>query len=137
MAEIVNSVYGANTVTANYVQFWFRRFRSGIFDVKDAPSIGRPSWKMSIKSQKYSKLIEAPCWMPHQFTPKNMRDRTSNCEVLAKRNETDPFLKRMVPGDENIVRKQSWLKHGGAAQTVAKPGLTARKVLLCIWWDWK
>ncbi|GFX84056.1 histone-lysine N-methyltransferase SETMAR [Trichonephila clavipes] len=23
------------------------------------------------------------------------------------------------------------------AQTVAKPGLTARKVLLCIWWNWK
>ncbi|GFX44066.1 mariner Mos1 transposase [Trichonephila clavipes] len=23
------------------------------------------------------------------------------------------------------------------AQTVAKPGLTVRKVLLCIWWDWK
>ncbi|GFU34512.1 histone-lysine N-methyltransferase SETMAR [Trichonephila clavipes] len=36
-AEIVNGVYGANTVTANYVHFWFRRFRSGIFDVKDAP----------------------------------------------------------------------------------------------------
>ncbi|GFU41763.1 mariner Mos1 transposase [Trichonephila clavipes] len=28
-------------------------------------------------------------------------------------------------------------KCGEAAQTVAKPGLTARKVLLCIWWDWK
>ncbi|GFW20740.1 mariner transposase [Trichonephila clavipes] len=24
---------------------------------------------------------------------------------------------------------------GEAAQTVAKPGLTARKILLCIWWD--
>ncbi|GFS92862.1 mariner Mos1 transposase [Trichonephila clavipes] len=24
-----------------------------------------------------------------------------------------------------------------AAQTVAKPGLTARKFLQCIWWDWK
>ncbi|GFS92960.1 retrovirus-related Pol polyprotein from transposon TNT 1-94 [Trichonephila clavipes] len=36
-AEIVNGVYVANTVTANYVQFWFRRFGSGIFDVKDAP----------------------------------------------------------------------------------------------------
>ncbi|GFV10212.1 histonelysine Nmethyltransferase SETMARlike [Trichonephila clavipes] len=33
---------GADTVTANYVQFWFRRFRSGIFDVKDAPRTGRP-----------------------------------------------------------------------------------------------
>ncbi|GFV39865.1 histone-lysine N-methyltransferase SETMAR [Trichonephila clavipes] len=34
VAEIVNDIYGANTLTANYVQFWFRRFRSGIFDVK-------------------------------------------------------------------------------------------------------
>ncbi|GFT47294.1 histone-lysine N-methyltransferase SETMAR [Trichonephila clavipes] len=42
VAEIVNSVYGADTVTANYVQFWFRRFRSGILDVKNAPRSGRP-----------------------------------------------------------------------------------------------
>ncbi|GFT80495.1 histone-lysine N-methyltransferase SETMAR [Trichonephila clavipes] len=41
-AEIGNGVYGANTVTANYVQFWFRQFHSGIFDVKDAPHTGRP-----------------------------------------------------------------------------------------------
>ncbi|GFS98640.1 histone-lysine N-methyltransferase SETMAR [Trichonephila clavipes] len=42
IAEIVNGVYGADTVTANYVQFWFRRFRSDIFDVKDAPRTRRP-----------------------------------------------------------------------------------------------
>ncbi|GFU77751.1 histone-lysine N-methyltransferase SETMAR [Trichonephila clavipes] len=42
VAEIVNGVYGADTVTTNYVQFWFRRFRSGIFDAKDAPRTGRP-----------------------------------------------------------------------------------------------
>ncbi|GFW48529.1 histone-lysine N-methyltransferase SETMAR [Trichonephila clavipes] len=48
-AEVVNCVYGADTVTVNYVQFRFRRFRSGIFDVKAAPN---PSTKMSIKSQK-------------------------------------------------------------------------------------
>ncbi|GFY16395.1 uncharacterized protein TNCV_2350381 [Trichonephila clavipes] len=40
-AEIVDGVYGANTVTAYYVQFWFRPFRSGIFEVKDAPRTGR------------------------------------------------------------------------------------------------
>ncbi|GFU65800.1 histone-lysine N-methyltransferase SETMAR-like [Trichonephila clavipes] len=47
----------------------------------------------------------------------------------------------MVTGDEkwvtydNIVRKRSWSKCGEAAKTVANPGLSARKVLLCIWWD--
>ncbi|GFT30300.1 histone-lysine N-methyltransferase SETMAR [Trichonephila clavipes] len=55
------------------------------------------------------------------------------CEVLAKRNEIDPFPKWMVTGDkkwlthDNIARKRSWLKRGEAAQTVAKPGLTSRK----------
>jgi len=37
-AENVNGVYGPDTVTANHAQFWFRRFRSGNFDVKDARS---------------------------------------------------------------------------------------------------
>ncbi|GFW61441.1 mariner transposase [Trichonephila clavipes] len=72
-----------------------------------------------------------------------MMDRISICEALAKRNEIGPFLKRMVTGDEklityyNIVGKRSWSQCGEAAQTVAKPGITARKVLLCIWWNWE
>ncbi|GFV05129.1 histone-lysine N-methyltransferase SETMAR [Trichonephila clavipes] len=41
-AEIVNGVYGFDAVTANCVEFWFRRFRPGILDVEDAPRIGRP-----------------------------------------------------------------------------------------------
>ncbi|GFU83569.1 histone-lysine N-methyltransferase SETMAR [Trichonephila clavipes] len=82
-------------------------------------------------------------WVPHPLTVKNMIDRISICEVLAKRNENDPFLKRMLTGDkkgvtyDNFVRKRSWSKRGEAAQTVVKPGLTARKALLCVWWDWK
>ncbi|GFS48084.1 histone-lysine N-methyltransferase SETMAR [Trichonephila clavipes] len=49
----------------------------------------------------------------------------------------------MMTGDEkwvtydNIVLKRSWSKCGEATQTMAKPGLTSRKALLCIWWDWK
>ncbi|GFX61239.1 putative DD34D transposase [Trichonephila clavipes] len=72
-----------------------------------------------------------------------MINRIFICEALAKRKEIHPFLKRLVTGDEkwvtydNIVRKRSWSKRGESAQTVAKPGLTARKVLLCTWWDWK
>ena len=40
-AENVNNVYGPDAVTANHAQFWFRRFRSGNFDVKDASRSGR------------------------------------------------------------------------------------------------
>ncbi|GFU62276.1 histone-lysine N-methyltransferase SETMAR [Trichonephila clavipes] len=72
-----------------------------------------------------------------------MIDEISIREALAKRYEIDLFLKRMVTGDEkwitydNIVRKRSWSKRGEAAQTVAKPGLIAMKVVLRNWWDWK
>ncbi|GFX00391.1 hypothetical protein TNCV_4680661 [Trichonephila clavipes] len=41
-AEIVNGVYRPDTITVNYLQFRFRGFRSGIFDVKDAPRTSRP-----------------------------------------------------------------------------------------------
>ncbi|GFW26457.1 retrovirus-related Pol polyprotein from transposon TNT 1-94 [Trichonephila clavipes] len=54
-AEIVNGVYGADTVKANCVQFWFCRFRSGIFDVKDAPCTGRPVVE---NVDKISEIIE-------------------------------------------------------------------------------
>ncbi|XP_025155848.1 histone-lysine N-methyltransferase SETMAR-like [Harpegnathos saltator] len=55
---------------------------------------------------------------------------------LTKQNEIEPFLKQMVTGDEkwitydNIVRKRSWSKRSETAQTVAKPGLTVRKLAI-------
>ncbi|GFX91540.1 histone-lysine N-methyltransferase SETMAR [Trichonephila clavipes] len=173
VAEIAHGVYGADTVITNYVQFWFRRFRSGIFDVKYAPSTGRPVIE---NVDKITEIIEvdrsiSSCsiaqelkidhkivlshlrkvgfkkklhvWVPHQLTPKTMMDRIFISEASAKRNEIDPFLKWMVTGDKNwvtyynIVQKRSWSKCGEAAQTVTKPGLMTRKVLLRIWWDWK
>ncbi|KAL9876584.1 histone-lysine N-methyltransferase SETMAR-like isoform 1-T4 [Glossina fuscipes fuscipes] len=164
-AKIVNGVYGSDTVTAKYVQFWFRRFRSGIFDVKDAPRTGRPVENVDkigeaidvdrhVSSRNITQELKIDhktvlnhlhkagfkkkldVWVPHQLTEKNMMDRITICEALAKRNEIEPFLKRMVTGDEkwitydNPVRKRWWSKSGEAPQT-------ARKVLLCIWWDWK
>ncbi|GFX20568.1 histone-lysine N-methyltransferase SETMAR [Trichonephila clavipes] len=102
-AEFVNSVYGADTVTVNYAQFWFRRFRSGIFDVKVAPLTGRPivenvdkiteiievdrhvsSRSITEKLKIDHKTILNPLrkvgfkkkfdvWVQHQLTPKNVR----------------------------------------------------------------
>ncbi|GFU32320.1 histone-lysine N-methyltransferase SETMAR [Trichonephila clavipes] len=66
-------------------------------------------------------------------------NRISICEALAKWNEINPFLKRMVTEDENwvtyenLVRKRSWLKGGEAAQTLAidqkQPELDNRSVV--------
>ncbi|XP_070515399.1 histone-lysine N-methyltransferase SETMAR-like [Cardiocondyla obscurior] len=53
--KIVNEVSGLITVTANYAQFWFRRFRCHNFDVKDAPRIGRPVME---NSDKIMEMIE-------------------------------------------------------------------------------
>ncbi|GFQ92015.1 histone-lysine N-methyltransferase SETMAR [Trichonephila clavata] len=39
VAEIINGVYGPGSVTANYVHFWFRRFRSGMPVVKNIDKI--------------------------------------------------------------------------------------------------
>ncbi|GFT32025.1 histone-lysine N-methyltransferase SETMAR [Trichonephila clavipes] len=130
MAEIVNGIYGADTVTTNCVQFWFCRFHSGIFDVKETPRTGR---RIVENVDKITEIIEVDrhvsshnithelkidhktvlnhlrnvefkkkldTWVTHQLTPKNLMDRISICEALAKWNEIDPFLKRMVTGKE-------------------------------------
>ncbi|GFS68479.1 histone-lysine N-methyltransferase SETMAR [Trichonephila clavipes] len=107
VTEIANGFYGPNTVTANYVKFWFRQFRSGIFDVKDAPRRGRPVVE---NVDKITEIIEVDrhvssrsiiqelkidhktalshlrkvefkkklhVWVSQQLTPKNMMDRIS------------------------------------------------------------
>ncbi|GFW57305.1 histone-lysine N-methyltransferase SETMAR [Trichonephila clavipes] len=108
-AEIVNGVYGADTVTANYVQFWFRRFRSGIFDVKYALRTVKPVVE---NAAKFTEIIQV--------------DRQVSSPSISQE------LKINHKAVLNHLRKR-----GEAAQTVAKPGLTAKKVLLYIWWDWK
>ncbi|QQP52156.1 Putative DD34D transposase [Caligus rogercresseyi] len=57
----------------------------------------------------------------------------------AERERTRPVFE--VDGDGR--RKMDQIRQYQAktivveAQTVAKPRLAARKVLLCVWWDWK
>ncbi|GFV84032.1 histone-lysine N-methyltransferase SETMAR, partial [Trichonephila clavipes] len=64
--EIANGVYGADTVTANSVQFWFHRFRSGIFDFKDAPRTGKPIIENVdkiteiIKVERHARVVASP-----------------------------------------------------------------------------
>ncbi|GFW21340.1 histone-lysine N-methyltransferase SETMAR [Trichonephila clavipes] len=128
-AEIVNGVYGTDTVAADYVQFWFHQFHSGIFYVKYAPGTGSPSVenvdkiaeiiqvdrhvRRSIAQElkiDHKTVLNHLCkvglkkkldvWVQHQLAPKNMMEIISIYEAWAKRNEIDPFLKWMVTEDE-------------------------------------
>lgn len=82
-------------------------------------------------------------WVPHDLTEKNLMDRISISDALLKRNENEPFLKQLITGDEkwilynNVQRKRSWGKQNVPPLTTAKDGLHPKKVMLCIWWDWK
>ena len=80
-------------------------------------------------------------WVPHKLTEENLANRMSICNSLLKRHESDPFLKRIVTGDEkwiiydNIVRKRSWGIAGEPPNVTPKAGLHPKKILLSIWWD--
>jgi len=68
-------------------------------------------------------------------------DRISIYDSLLKRNENDPFFKRIITGDEkwivyiNVERKKSLGKRYEPSLTASKVGLHAKKMMLCIWWE--
>jgi len=37
----------------------------------------------------------------------------------------------------NVERKRSWRKRNEPPLTTPKAGLHSKKVMLCVWWDWK
>lgn len=82
-------------------------------------------------------------WVPHHLNEKSLIDRISICSSLLKRNQESPFLKRIITGDEkwilynNVQRKRSWGKPGEQPPTTAVKKFHPKKVMLCIWWDWK
>ena len=82
-------------------------------------------------------------WVPQKLSKKNLLDHISACKSLLKHNKNVPFLKQIVTGDEkwilynNVERKRSWGKRNEPPPTTPKASLHPKKVMLCIWWDWK
>ncbi|KAG6798339.1 Ammar1 transposase [Apis mellifera caucasica] len=78
-----------------------------------------------------------------ELKEKYLTQRINSCDLLKKRNENDPFLKRLITGDEkwvvynNIKRKKSSSRLREPAQTTSKAGIHQKKGLLSVWWDYK
>ncbi|GFU57658.1 putative DD41D transposase [Trichonephila clavipes] len=95
MAEIVNGVYGADAVKANYVQIWFRLFRS--VDVKYAPHTGRPIIE---NVDRITEIIEV--------------DRLVNSLSITQELKID--YKTVL----NHLRKELWFQQDGATCHTAR-----------------
>ncbi|KAG9427849.1 Ammar1 transposase [Apis mellifera carnica] len=69
-----------------------------------------------------------------ELKEKHLTQRINSCNLLKKRNENDPFLKRLITGDEkwvvynNIKRKRSSSRPREPAQTTSKAGIHQKKV---------
>ena len=108
---------------------YFRKGKND-FDLKDAPRSGRPTEvdddkiKAMIENNRRSTTREIAeklnilhtcverhlkqlgyvnkldIWVPHKLNEIQLTKRIFICDSLQKRNETDPFLKRIITGDE-------------------------------------
>lgn len=169
----LSSVYGEDVMTIRQCQKWYKKFRSGNFDVQDAPRPGRP---VEADEEKIMALVEGnrhittrdvaarlnlsnstvfdhmkrlglvsklDVWVPHILKERDILRRIDTCDSLIKRQENDPFLKRLITGDEkwivynNVKRKRSWCKKDESSQSTSKADIHQKKVMLSVWWDYK
>ncbi|XP_049818723.1 histone-lysine N-methyltransferase SETMAR-like [Aethina tumida] len=167
----LTDVYGEGVLTVRQCQNWFAKFRSGNFDVEDASRSGRPveadkdaikalvdanrrittceiGLRLNLSNSTVYDHLKSPglsskldVWVPHVLTERNLCCRINVCNSLLKRHENDPFLKRIITGDEkwivynNAKRKRSWGKKDEPAQTISKADIHQKKVMLYVWWD--
>ena len=75
-------------------------------------------------------------WISHELKEIHFKKRINACDLHLKRNEFDPFLKRIITGNEkwivynNVVRKRSWSKRDEPPQTTSKAELHQKKIML-------
>ena len=77
----------------------------------------------------------------HVRTERNLLRRSNEYDTLIRRQRNDPFLKRIVTGNEkrvvhnNVKRKISWSKKDQPAQTTSKSDIHHK--MFSVWWDFK
>lgn len=132
-ARNINDVYGANTTNERTTRYWFTRFRSGNFDLKNEPR-GRPktlvdndelkaiveadetqstaelaaAFDVSIKTilvhlHQIGKVKKLDKWVPHELNDRQREVRVETCLALLNRHTNEGILNRIVTCDEKWI----------------------------------
>ena len=171
-AKNLRDVYGEEALKDRQCRNWFDKFRSGDFSLKDEQCSGRPNEdddqiKAIIESDDHVIVVEIKEMIKipkstidrhikclglvkklyflilHEFKKIHLTERINACDLHFKRNEFNPFLKRIITGGEkwivynNVIRKWQWFKRDEPPQTTPKAELREKKIMLSFWWDWK
>uniref|UniRef100_A0A1I7X3J6 HTH_48 domain-containing protein n=1 Tax=Heterorhabditis bacteriophora TaxID=37862 RepID=A0A1I7X3J6_HETBA len=150
-------VFGEGSVSDRTCRRWFERFGTGDFDLYDKLRSGRPSLidddvvKTMLEQDPFlttseiaERLNSAQQTISDHIRKiglKNLDDRVVICTSLLARNKIEPFLNRMITGDEkwityeSIVRQKAYCEPGQPSPSTSQPNLTLNKRMLCIWWD--
>jgi [histone H3]-lysine36 N-dimethyltransferase SETMAR len=167
----IHQAYGEPAVTDRTVRSWFEKFRRGSRSLEDEPRSGRPSEVSDTDIQQQlildprattreiaenlgfshttilnhlrqmDKVPKLGIWIPHDLSVHAKQQRVAICMSLLSRLKIEPFLNRIVTGDEkwvlyvNIVRRRQWVSRGAKAIPVPKPDLHQKKIMLSVWWS--
>lgn len=169
----LRKVYGDKSIKERQCQRWYKKFNEGDFDLNDAPRSGRPTeidddelkalvesnshyttrymaetLKISNSSvhdhlKKLNYVSRLDVWIPYELNEAQFKARKDICDILIKRERSNPFLNRLITGDEkwiaynNVTRKRSWTRSHDSPQTISKSDIHQRKIMLSVWWDSK
>lgn len=129
----INDVYGPNTACINTVHYWFNRFKTGNFELKNEPR-GRPvtivdndelkaiveadptqstaelaaGFGVSVKTtlkhlRQIGKIKKLDKWVPHELNDQQRDLRVEACIALLNRHRNEGILNRIVTCDEKWI----------------------------------
>lgn len=131
--RLLSETYGEHSPAIKTCETWFRRFKSGDYDVSDRAKPGGPKKyedadlqalldedpnqtqkqlaevlevtqeSISRRLKAMGKIQKVGRWIPHSLNDRQMENRKLTCEMLLQRFERKGFLHRIVTGDEKWI----------------------------------